>query len=72
MEERVKAQEVPETRAEPAPAAASPSPLTTPAPDRAPGDTRGIPARPKKLNGDYEGDPWGEDWFPRHRRKSQS
>lgn len=79
MEENQKALEVPETRAEPAPASppTSPSPPTPPAPppasdpsiQRAPGDSRGFPARPKDAKGDYEKDPWGESWWPREQRK---
>lgn len=37
--------------------------------DKMPGDTRGFPARPKKSNGDYEKDPWGDEWFPHERRR---
>jgi hypothetical protein len=57
------AHEVPETRAEPAPAAPLAQPIETqPVSGRAPGDTRGFPARPKDAKGDYIGagrkDPW--------------
>jgi hypothetical protein len=58
MADEMKAQEVPETRAEPA--RHSPSPAAVKAGE--PGDAA---KKPKSKSVD---DPWGEEWFPADRR----
>ena len=60
MEGESKPKEVPETRAESAPAFSAPVPAKSTAEGSA--DT----AKPKRKSVE---DPWGEEWFPADRRK---
>jgi hypothetical protein len=58
MEDGRKPKEMPVQRAEPAPASSTP-------PAALPPGSPGTPT-PKPKN---DNDPWGEEWFPAHRRK---